>query len=161
MNEAAPVEISSPAYEYASFWRRFFASFIDNIFFRLFCRFFEVVFGQYSYISVFLDFTLLALNFIYLQGKTGQTIGKKCVGIKVLKADFSLINYRIALLRYLALAFFFFGALFYGPDSSGFLVSFITFIQISWLVAELISMRTSSRNQTLHDKIANTVVVRT
>ena len=80
---------------------------------------------------------LFGFNFILLAGRTGQTIGKRLVGIRIVKEDHAPAGYVNVLLRHCV----------------GYLLStaglFLGFIWVIW----------DPRNQGWHDKIARTIVV--
>ena len=62
--------------------------------------------GAWFFLGVVWVLTVLALN-IYLMRKNGQSIGKKIVGIKVVRTDGSPVSlYRIFFLRYVVNTFF-------------------------------------------------------
>jgi uncharacterized RDD family membrane protein YckC len=62
--------------------------------------------GAWFFVGVVWVLTVLSIN-IYLMRKNGQTIGKKIVGIKVVRTDGSPVSlYRIFFLRYAVNTFF-------------------------------------------------------
>lgn len=80
---------------------------------------------------------LFAFNFVLLAGRTGQTIGKRLVGIRIVRDDYEPAGYVSVVLRHCL----------------GYLVStavlFLGFVWVIW----------DRRNQGWHDKIARTIVV--
>jgi len=80
---------------------------------------------------------LFGFNFILLAGKTGQTVGKRLVGIRIVKEDHGHAGYLSVILRHCV----------------GYLLStaglFLGFVWVVW----------DPRNQGWHDKIARTIVV--
>lgn len=82
-------------------------------------------------------FLLFGFNFILLAGRTGQTVGKRLVGIRIVKEDHEPAGYVSVILRHCV----------------GYLVSiaglFLGFVWVIW----------DPRNQGWHDKIARTIVV--
>jgi len=80
---------------------------------------------------------LFAFNFIVLAGQAGQTLGKRLVGIRVVKEDGTPVTYVSVLLRH-----------FVGYTLSA-LVGFLGFLWVIW----------DSKHQGWHDKIARTIVV--
>lgn len=86
-----------------------------------------------------LQTTLWALYFIIFIGASGQTPGKKALGLCVKRADGMSMDYKTAAVRCLI----------------GYTLSCLTFgIGFLWAVLD-------KRKQGLHDKIANTLVVQT
>ena len=85
-----------------------------------------------------LSAVLFMLYFTLLTGEGGQTLGKMLLGIRVQSMDGSSVGYGRAFLRTL-----------------GYFVSifFMTFLGFLWALWD-------RRNQTWHDKIAGTVVIR-
>lgn len=96
--------------------------------------------------SLFLVLIIMALQaalwsfyFIVFIGKCGQTPGKKLLGVKVQMADGSPANYKTAAIRCLG----------------GYTLSCLTFgLGFFWALLD-------KNNQCLHDKIADTLVVKT
>jgi uncharacterized RDD family membrane protein YckC len=76
--------------------------------------------------------------YIYFTGSSGQTIGKRALGIRVTKADGSPVDYGVAALRETI-----------GKFVSGIILG-IGFLFPLW----------DARRQALHDKVASTVVVK-
>jgi len=109
-------EISGVAVmRYAGFWPRFGAVFIDGIIMSLINLpanlGFQVSFARvqdgagFIVLSIVLYVSLLlvpALYMILMHGKYGATLGKKAVGVRVVKSDGSPISYRCAIGRYFA-----------------------------------------------------------
>jgi uncharacterized RDD family membrane protein YckC len=83
---------------------------------------------------------LFIINFILIPGKYGVSFGKMIMGSRIVRDDYSSINYKIALIRSLSLM-----VLLYPP---------FTFF-IGYLTANF-----DSKRQALHDKIAKTYVVK-
>ena len=75
----------------------------------------------------------------------GGTLGKLAVGIRVRKADGSVVGWREALLRPILQL----------------IVSFGSFVPGAWLITVLddLWMLWDRQRQTLHDKVAGTIVV--
>lgn len=80
--------------------------------------------------------------FIYFVGKTGQTPGKKEMGLKVVNSDGSLIGYKKAFLRYL---FF----VIYGLGGIG---------QLLFIVSAIMAA-VDKQKRTLHDRFCKTYVI--
>lgn len=83
---------------------------------------------------------LFIINFIFIPGKYGVSLGKMIMGSRIVRDDYSSINYKIALIRSLSLIVFL-----YPP------FTFFT----GYLTANF-----DSKRQSLHDKIAKTYVVK-
>ena len=137
---------------YASFWRRLGAFAVDIILIGLvirvlFPRFedkipklthranwlFDIVFSIPGFVYLFCEGGYL----IYLWKNSGQTLGQKIFGIKVVKKDGSELTYVDAVVRYI-----------------GYIISG-AFIGIGYLW-----MIIDEDNQGLHDKMANTIVIK-
>jgi uncharacterized RDD family membrane protein YckC len=138
------------ALEYAGFWRRFAAFFIDAIILSLVMR---VLFPFHDFyfwniekawyfvplitISNLLSTVVTVAYSVVFWAWRGQTPGKMVMNIKVLRGDGSSITLGYALLRFM-----------------GYIVSFLMLgIGFLWIVFD-------SRKQGIHDKIADTVVVK-
>jgi len=149
------------ALEYAGFWVRLGASLIDGIILgsivwiiihafaaqglgynmASFCRSSGDVIFSYSFISAPVIWSISWLiKIAYFAGFwkwRGQTPGKMVMGIKVIRTDSSPVSWPHALLRYL-----------------GYMVStMILFIGFIWIAFD-------GRKQGIHDKIADTYVVK-
>jgi uncharacterized RDD family membrane protein YckC len=132
-----PMQASGPSGPRAGFWIRFLAYFIDSL--VLGTLFFVVSvavssgFANIVYLVAIAYFTLLE------GGPTGQTIGKRAVGIRVIDfAQGGPIGYGRAFIRYIAR-----------------LLSFLVFaLGYLWMIWD-------KEKQTWHDKLANAVVVPT
>lgn len=147
------------AYRQANFWERFGASAIDGIL-TMFIIFGALILGlamsdgptrysrYYGYYTSFnpvpmliLLFLAVAATFLYYvlpTAKTGQTLGKKALGIKVIKNTGETPTLGLSFMRY------FFG---YNISSSVFYLGFL------WMLWD-------TKAQTWHDKIFNTYVVK-
>lgn len=146
---------------YGSFWKRGIALMIDflilemgsflcvflfslgmYIFFRIILKVDDItnirpLIGIINQLFVITIFILMNFYFIFMPGRYGNTIGKMILGLKVVKIDYTLINYKIAILRWV-----------------GFLLSIATF-GIGFLLAIF-----DPQKQALHDKIARTYVIK-
>ena len=120
----------------AGFWRRFAAAFVDGLILAIPNAIFLAAF-EYATANL-LSLILGIAYFTYFEGgKTGQTLGKLALGIRVI--DFKAggpIGYARGLLRYIA----------------RFLSAVVFFIGYLWMLWD-------PEKQTWHDKIAGTVVV--
>jgi uncharacterized RDD family membrane protein YckC len=121
--------------EFASVRERFCAAVIDVLLLLLVSVIFVGLMGQ---MGVALSIMFSALYHWYWWTRfTGQTPGKKIINIRIIKADGSEINDTDAIVRYIA----------------GWLS--LATLGLGWLM-----MQNDSHRQTLHDKIAGTVVVK-
>jgi uncharacterized RDD family membrane protein YckC len=120
----------------AGFWRRFAAAFIDGLILAIPNAIFLAAFSYE--VANLLSLILGIAYFTYFEGGlTGQTLGKRALGIRVI--DFKAggpIGYGRGLLRYIA----------------RFLSAIVVFIGYLWMLWD-------PEKQTWHDKIAGTVVV--
>ncbi len=136
------------ALEYAGFWIRFGAALIDVIFLALilFIIRYDIIIKfmlsklpltPYIVISALLVWIIHIAYFVIFWAWRGQTPGKMITGIKIIRTDSSPLTWQYALRRYL------------GCIAST-LILFIGFIWIAF----------DSRKQGLHDKLADTYVVK-
>lgn len=161
--ENSPVESSAPRVQYAGFWLRFLAYWVD--FLLLFPL--GIIIQNMLGINAFAIFTansladvqrlqsspnqLLSLIasvgvgmvyfFIFWVHYDGATPGKKVLGIKIIRENGEKITYPVAIIRYIGFllssaTIFFFG---------------LGFLWVIW----------DKKKQALHDKIAGTLVIRT
>lgn len=134
-NSQTPYESS---YEYGGFWIRFLAVFLDGLIVGLPM---SIIFGAIS-LSIgtnisYIGSLLMVVYIIYFEGTTGQTLGKKIVGVKVIGYDGNTIGIPMAILRYI-----------------GKIVSTII-LMIGYIMAAF-----DSKKQALHDRIAKTYVIK-
>jgi len=124
------------ALEYAGFWVRLGASVID----LLTLGFIVVIIAYFFPAPVIWVTSGLVISVAYWVGFwiwRGQTLGKMALGIKVIRTDSSPVKWQCALYRFL-----------------GYIVSVITlFIGFIWVAFD-------GRKQGIHDKIADTYVVK-
>ena len=145
--EAAAEPAGQPPVRFAGFFRRFFALFVDYLIVGIFAdilswsyhigagvRSSTIDFG----ISFTVTFLLFAVYFTVLTGDSGQTFGKRILGIRVVRVDGGPVSYGQAFLRFIG----------YIPSFWFFSLGFI------WAAFD-------ARKQAWHDKIAGTLVVRT
>jgi uncharacterized RDD family membrane protein YckC len=127
-------------YDYAGFWLRFFANLIDTLLLTVPFVYLEVVYIDKVYALLLIGLCQLLINvgyYVYFEGHEGATIGKKAVGLRVIRANGQFpIGFEDAFLRYL------------GRLVSASLI-FLGFVMIA----------IDSKKQGLHDKIAGTYVV--
>jgi uncharacterized RDD family membrane protein YckC len=130
--------------QYVGFGTRFVAALIDGLLLIAVGIVLGMVFGaagqdpQNFSMQQGLSLVINLLYFVYYQGKTGQTLGKKAMKIKVVDAEGKKPSYMTFFLRE-----------FIGKTISA-LVLFIGYLMILW----------DKNKQGLHDKIASTYVVR-
>lgn len=135
------------ALEYAGFWIRLGAGVIDSIILLLIFYIVYTVISEYTktmplpfifiLVAIFISFLIKIAYFVTFWVWRGQTPGKLIMGIKIIRTDSSPITLPYALLRYL-----------------GYIVSTITLlIGFIWIAFD-------ERKQGLHDKIADTYVVK-
>ena len=91
------------------------------------------------FMGVFLSMVLPVLYFIIMWGRKGATLGKMAMGIRIVRTDGSDISYGTAFLRYIG----------YQVVSPALLC--LGFLWMLW----------DDKEQTWHDKIASTCVIRT
>jgi len=122
--------------QYAGFWERFFAALIDGIILIIPSYILQYIFGDIpgSLLSI-------VLNWIYYatmeSGVSQATIGKKAMGLSVTDVDGSRISFAQATGRY------------FGRYLS-ILILWIGYFMMLW----------DEKKQTLHDKMANTLVIK-
>ena len=122
--------------EYAGFWIRLGAGIIDGVILTLIAWIIIHVFSSLI-IYVVAEIVIEVAYFVGFWVWRGQTPGKMMVGIKIIHTDSSPISLSYAFLRYL-----------------GYIVSVLTlFIGFIWIAFD-------SRKQGIHDKIADSYVVK-
>jgi uncharacterized RDD family membrane protein YckC len=153
-----PSQIFEPRVIYGGFWRRFVAAFIDGIVLNMVAYFvgwmvgysmfkqaashsrnpFEAIFTpaymRYMLITMVINWLYFALQ---ESGSAQATLGKRAMGVRVVGTKGQRISFLNATGRY------------FGKIVST-LILFIGFIMAAW----------DSRKQALHDKMANTFVVK-
>jgi uncharacterized RDD family membrane protein YckC len=125
-----------PATAYAGFWRRFAALFIDGIVLAIIGAILNGVLGQGSGLAQALGIVVSFGYFIYFFTSTGQSLGAKVMGIKVVSVNGGLLTMGSAIIRII------------GTYVSGAILG-IGYLWMLW----------DGRKQTLHDKMANSLVV--
>jgi len=81
---------------------------------------------------------LLVLNWVYLCGNQGQTVGKRIIGIRIVRTNGAPLDYKTAALRHFA----------------GYLLSFLALgLGVLWMMWD-------AKQQGWHDKLADTLVVK-
>jgi uncharacterized RDD family membrane protein YckC len=131
----SPSAGTGPSGPRAGFWRRFAALLLDGILIGIVTGILRAIFGANGANGIG---TLIWLAYLtYFEGSSGQTVGKKALGIRVV--DFSAggsIGYGRAFIRSI------------GRILSG-LVLLLGYLWMLW----------DKEKQTWHDKFANSVVV--
>lgn len=168
--------------KYRTFWRRFFAEFVDSLVLLPVTLIASWVWRQAASVPL----PLLALHYlvtrllffifrIYFLGAHGQTPGKMALGVVVLDvSERRHVSYRQALLRdaaplavmLLLLPYQLFQILtgrFYllqpggRPDAISWISSLVLMV---WFLLEIVTMTFNSKRRALHDLIAGSVVVK-
>lgn len=134
-SEEQPSEQRGPTSARAGFWRRFAAAFVDGIVLSL-AYFVLLAFVEENPASL-LNLLIGIGYYTYLEGSSGQTLGKKALGIRVVDlGGGGAIGYGRAFIRYI-----------------GRIVSAIPlFLGYLWMLWD-------KEKQTWHDKFASSVVV--
>jgi uncharacterized RDD family membrane protein YckC len=128
---------SGPSGPRAGFWRRVGASLIDGLLISVVTNIVFAVTGASFAVRELLALLAVLSYFTYFEGSTGQTLGKRMLGIRVVGFDSGqTIGYQRAAIRYLA------------SIISG-LCLLIGYLWMLW----------DREKQTWHDKVANAVLV--
>ncbi len=131
-----PAAGGGPSGPRAGFWRRFAAAFLDGLILGVIGFIVGVILGSDNAANV-AGLLLGIAYYTYLEGSTGQTLGKKALGIRVIDLkDGGSIGYGRAFIRYI------------GRFVSG-IVLLLGYLWMLW----------DKEKQTWHDKFANSVVV--
>lgn len=115
--------------DHVGFWSRFAEYCIDI------CPAFLL--STIPHIGFILDLCYIVWNFILFQKKTGQTIGKRTLGYKLVREDGSPLTYGLVIGRFFALML-------------NSLILYIGWMMTGW----------TKKKQGLHDKLCGTYVVR-
>ena len=102
-NAAQETQINQSSTQYGGFWIRFVAYLLDSLIVGLPLGLITLFLTSLTQIGVFdyLSYILIAVYFIYFEGTTGQTLGKKIVGVKVVDENGKIIGIPNAILRYI------------------------------------------------------------
>jgi len=111
------------------FWKRFFSEILDVLLVLI-----PLAIGHVFILPLF-PIVLIAY-FVTLWTWKGTSVGKICLGLKVVRTDGTPIDFAVALVRSLAACF-------------SFIIGFLGFFWAGW----------DKEKQSWHDKIAGTVVV--
>jgi uncharacterized RDD family membrane protein YckC len=163
-----------------TFWKRFWAIVIDGFILNIVLQvleFFSISFFSTS--AILLDLVLSNLPYLYsvlMLGKYGQTIGKMIMKVKVVdNATEDNLSYSQSFMREIVpmvlvtTSIILNLILFSDVDFKNFKVSTLGYILILfpsgmlviWSTLEIVTMLFDDKNRALHDKIADTVVIRT
>lgn len=175
--------------KYRTFWPRFWASLIDEIFFVVVLSLVMVALlpGLENVMDIIVPFLFLAY-FIVLHGLFGQTLGKFLCKVKVVSVAEKRINFQHAIMRdivplILITILFIYYIFVINPALSNVVIPgmseeevmvmkaikmhefswffvVLRLVQLLWLLTEVITMLTNDKRRALHDYIAGTVVVR-
>jgi len=166
--------------KYDTFWRRFFALIIDGIVLSIIGKI-QAIIPQTDSKVLSIAYSLLTTNIPYIYvvlmiGKYGQTLGKMAMSIKVVDNDTEdKIGYYQSFMReavpifIVNAAIIIIAILFTDIDLTTFEFSTLGYIILFlpsgmlmiWSILEIVTMLIDEKNRALHDKIADTVVVRT
>ena len=139
MSTVAAAISPRPAVEviYAGFWRRFAGLFLDGLVLGCVSSFFTLLLGSDSTIAAALGILAGVAYQVYYFTGSGQTLGSKVTGVRVVGVDGNPLSVGAALARVL------------GAYVSGVLLG-IGYLWMLW----------DGNKQTLHDKMAGSVVIK-
>jgi uncharacterized RDD family membrane protein YckC len=128
---------SGPSGPRSGFWRRFAAAFVDGILVGIVASILGAIFGVERNASNGIGTLLGLVYYTYFEGSSGQTLGKKALGIRVIDlSGGGPIGYGRAFIRYIG----------------RFVSAIVIFLGYLWMLWD-------KEKQTWHDKFANSVVV--
>jgi len=165
--------------KYDTFWPRFFALFIDGIVLSL-ISFALTIIPQTDSKILSIAYSFLTTNIPYMYvvlmiGKYGQTLGKMVMSIKVVdNISEDKIGYYQSFMReavpisIVNTSIIIIAVLFTDIDletfeflTLGYIILYIPSGMLTiWSILEIVTMLTDEKSRALHDKIADTVVVR-
>lgn len=166
--------VSGPV-AYRTFWRRFWASLIDEIIFLPLAFGIDLIAGaeMHGWLALTFDaaYGLIAIAYtVALHGYYGQTFGKMAMRVKVVRNDTEgKIDFRRAFIREspwaaLLIAGCVVTAVSLVTDASAWHVEgaswFLVYASFTWFLVEVLTMLTNKKRRALHDLIAGTVVVK-
>jgi uncharacterized RDD family membrane protein YckC len=182
------IQIDLKKMQYAGFWVRLVACFIDGLLFIPFTFFYyalRAISWNMAAIIQIPFFLLWPLYNIYSLGHWGQTIGKKVAHIKVVLLDRSPVGYKQAFLRHVVDLFLailvqcsLFVALFSVSkdafdisgwrevnrllyDATPFWGFWAQHAVSIWFLSEMVVLLFNEKKRAIHDFIAGTLVIRT
>ena len=120
---------------YAGFWRRFAGLFLDSLVVGAISFILQSIFGD-SGLGTALGVIIGLVYYVYFFTSTGQTLGAKVMGIKVVDANGGTLSTGSAVVRVI------------GAYVSGMILG-IGYLMMLW----------DGKKQTLHDKMASSFVV--
>jgi uncharacterized RDD family membrane protein YckC len=123
------VSVAPALLKRAGFWKRFFAEFLDIMLLAI-----PLAIGHLFVLPLFP--LILIAYFVTMWTWKGTSVGKICLGLKIVRTDGAPIDFAVALVRSLAACF-------------SFIIGFLGFFWAGW----------DKEKQSWHDKIAGTVVV--
>jgi len=153
------------------FWRRLFADLLDSVALGILGYLTGYAFiGTFSKMGIHAVWVGLVCSFVYFgvlhtQIGDGQTLGKRLLGVQVLKRDGSYLSFGSSLIRYLAISLIFYNGLYASlstllPAKASMALEWVFFPILIWAFFAcflLIPMHPLKRG--LHDLIAGSVVV--
>ena len=139
MSTMAAAIVSRPRADliYAGFWRRFAGLLLDGLVLSTVSTLLTTVLGSHGAGSAALGLLISTAYQVYFFTSTGQTLGAKVMGIKVVDLDGNPLSVNLAVIRVI------------GSYVSGALLG-IGYLLMLW----------DSRKQTLHDRMAGSFVVK-
>jgi uncharacterized RDD family membrane protein YckC len=153
------------------FWRRFFADFLDAIFLGIpgygIGYLFRYTFSAMGLHAIWIGFvcSFLYYGLQHTRLGNGQTLGKRLLGIQVLRRDGQYLDFGKSFLRYLVVSFVFYNGI-YGsflnhlPPSTMMAVGSVYFLVIIWaFFACFLMIPFHPLKRGLHDIAADSVVV--
>ncbi|MET6997733.1 RDD family protein [Chitinophaga defluvii] len=162
--------------KYRTFWKRLLSAIIDSIIFIPF-SYFGIKIEQINnktilFCWLFLYACLIIFYSVYLNGRYGQTLGKKVMNIIVLDVSESkMIGFKHAFYRdatpfifYLIGIFFVISTSINNPTYNIDQLNtqyddFIFYATLVWVIIELLTMLTNPKRRAVHDILAQSVVV--
>jgi uncharacterized RDD family membrane protein YckC len=168
--------------KYQTFWRRFWAGFVDGLIFIPLYWFDTIIWNKHDHVSVYLLliwYTIYQFSFVaysvLMHGSFGQTLGKMITRVKVFDVSeqkrlamsqavrrdiFLLITIPIDIA--LAAPKILSGVNIMDEHAISYGVSFffMMFTSLGWFLTELITMLLSKKRRALHDFIAGSVVIK-
>jgi len=162
--------------KYKTSWRRFFAVIIDDlIIFPILLYIQAAPRNEYTSANQFIYYLavliLSSIYFVWMTGRSGQTVGKKVTKIIVVdgKDETKTIGYKRSFYRYSPFMAFNVLALIYivitWTDGimlhmDRVVLNLLIFLSIIWTVAEFITILGNGRRKAIHDYIGGSVVIR-
>jgi uncharacterized RDD family membrane protein YckC len=171
------LQTENPELRYHTFWRRFWADFLDTLilllplgglqwFFRLTQNIYIIIFGN------LISFALQSWYRVWFHANNnGQTIGKRVTGIRVLdvtesrpptlRESFMRDSIYIAINSVVWVCVL--SLILLGGSNNGvrFVVEIFSLIDSLWFLVRVVSMLLNTKRRGIHDQMANTVVIKT